>query len=93
MRQFLYTIAILGLLLCMTGCGQDTAASGGPPEGAGVATAAQDDAAIPEEQVSRGDADVINDPSDAKAGGAYVIEPKNPNDPKYQADPRLAGGG
>jgi len=93
MRQFLYTIALLGLLLCLAGCGQDSAASGGVGAGGNAATTPQDDATIPEEQVSRGNAEVINDPANAKAGGSYVIEPADKNDPKYQADPRLAGGG
>ncbi len=35
----------------------------------------------------------ISDPSQAKQGGAYRIVPANPDDPKFKADPKLAGGG
>jgi hypothetical protein len=85
-------LALLGLLTFVVGCGQsstpDSVGSGGS-----AALTPEDDAAIPEEQVGRGSAEVINDPAQAKPGGSYRLEPKDPNDPKFQADPRLAGGG
>lgn len=32
-------------------------------------------------------------PSSAAPGQSIRIQPSNPNDPKFQADPKLAGGG
>ncbi|RYG37227.1 hypothetical protein EON81_07315 [bacterium] len=32
------------------------------------------------------------DPTAAQ-GAAYRLEPKDPNDPKFKADPKLSGGG
>ncbi len=43
---------------------------------------------------STGNTTVKNAPdTSASPGASYQIKPANPSDPKYKADPRLAGGG
>mgnify|MGYP001605057939 CR=1 FL=1 len=84
------TVLIVFAFMALVGCGStadESAAAGVTP-----ADSAKD-AAVTEEAVRSEDAKVINDPGQAVPGGAYRIEPSNPSDPKYQADPALAGGG
>ena len=40
----------------------------------------------------KGGGTVVNDPNMVQPGGAYRIEPKNPDDPHFKPDPRLGGG-
>jgi hypothetical protein len=75
--------------LLLLGCGADTTTTEMSPESAAT------DAKTPEEKIGlQGKAQVIHDPAKAtQPGQGYRIEPPNPNDPKFQADPKLAGGG
>jgi len=90
MRSLAFAItATLGFGLVLGGCakGEEAAASG---------TGATSSKAAPgggKEKVNG--ATVIHEPpkdGNIPAGG-MVLQPPNPNDPKFKADPRLAGGG
>lgn len=46
------------------------------------------------DNIKASDAKVVNSPEDIKGSSSgYRIEPKDPNDPRFKADPKLAGGG
>ncbi len=61
---------------------------------AGCGAKAADPAAVGSSDVSATKGSVRNAPDpQAAPGAAYRIVPPNPNDPKFKADPKLAGGG
>ncbi len=78
----------ISALLTVAGCGSKDAtpeASAAPSANAGSSS---------ESAPSSGSTAVKNQPDGSAApGAAYRIQPSNPSDPKYKADPRLAGGG
>ena len=88
MKKLRLMIVLTALLAFALGCSTST-----PGESGGSGTASAIDESSSEESIKATDAKVINDPSEAQAGGAYRIEPADPSDPKYQPDPRLGGGG
>ncbi|MBX7132009.1 MAG: hypothetical protein K1X67_04945 [Fimbriimonadaceae bacterium] len=82
-------VSAVGFGLVLGGCskGEEASAAG---SGAGSSKAAP---AGGKEKVNG--ATVIHEPpkdGNIPAGG-MVLQPPNPNDPKFKADPRLAGGG
>jgi hypothetical protein len=88
MKTLRYMIVLAALLAFGIGCNSSTP---GDSSVSGTAGAADDSSS--EESIKSGDAKVVNSPSEIQPGGAYRIEPADPNDPKYQPDPRLGGGG
>ena len=83
---------IAALAIVAAGCGQNA-----PADDPSAASKVQDKQATatglkPVQEV-KGQEQVVNDPSQIRPGGAYRIEPANPNDEKYRPDPKLAGGG
>lgn len=45
------------------------------------------------DNVDQSGAKVISDPKLVEQGGSYKLQPPNPDDPKFKADPKLGGGG
>jgi predicted small lipoprotein YifL len=84
--------AIAALAIVAAGCGQNAPADDPSAATKGPDKQATSDGLKPVEAV-KGQEQVVTDPSQIKAGGSYRIEPADPNDEKYKADPRLAGGG
>lgn len=72
-----YILALVALLVVAVGC--STANEGAPENNF--------------DKSGQKEAPVVNDPKQVKEGGSYVVKPADPSDPKYKADPRLAGGG
>ena len=88
-------LVITSLLFLLVGCSPDSDDSSKKVK---VTTPAVETPAGQDKMQANGDnvktdAPVVNDPNQTTPGGAYRIAPKNPDDPKYKADPRLGGGG
>ncbi len=91
MLKFSILLVALSLLLA-GGCGEEKAPETTAQSGAGISAVPTSGPGVPDVTPSS-DVKVINDPAQAPKGQGYIIKPANPNDPKYQADPRLGGGG
>lgn len=85
-------IAIAALAIVVAGCGQNAPADD-PSAASKVPDKQATDTGIKPVESIKGQEQVIHDPAQIQPGGAYRIEPANPNDEKYRPDPKLAGGG
>jgi hypothetical protein len=45
------------------------------------------------DNVDQSGAKIISDPKKVEQGGSYKLQPPNPDDPHFKADPKLSGGG
>ena len=88
MRNLTLAVVMLALsAFVLSGCGQGTE----PASSSGSSKAAPGKDG---QQKVNGATVVHEPPKDGNIPeGGMVLQPPNPNDPKFKADPRLAGGG
>ncbi len=91
MNKFSIILIALGLFFA-GGCGSEPVPTSSAQSGAGISAVPTSGPGAPDVTPSS-EVKVINDPAQAPKGQGYIVKPANPNDPKYQADPRLGGGG
>jgi ABC-type uncharacterized transport system auxiliary subunit len=83
------TIISLACVALLAGCASESDVAGSSTELKGGSATKMEKG----DNVDQSSATVIHDPSQAKAGGSYKLEPPDPNDPKFKPDPKLGGGG
>jgi len=89
MRNFILSVVIVALSgFVLSGCGQGSAEASSST-GSSKAAPSKDG-----KQKVNGATVIHEPPKDGNIPeGGMVLQPPNPNDPKFKADPRLAGGG
>jgi predicted small lipoprotein YifL len=85
------TLLLALLVIAAWGCGQNAPTD--DPNAANAPDQQMTESGLKPVQDMRGNEPVINSPSQVEPGGAYRIQPADPNDEKYKPDPKLAGGG
>ncbi len=75
------------------GCNKESADAGSVDAGAGAGAGAGANQTGQAPSNVNNPAVMSEPPTNAAPGQSIRIQPSNPNDPKYQADPKLAGGG
>jgi len=97
LKKLAFLIACGALSMALVGCGSgsgtDTASTPPQAPAANPQTASQQGMA-PDQTAAANNKSVptYSSPQDASQGTGYRLAPANPNDPKFKADPRLAGG-